>query len=125
LIHGISIVKIHRVSSVSIEFPWNFSGTIEFPLNFLGPARTEELVASLERVGFQWPLYLVSRLDQPTSGVLPLALGGDGSTAVNWLQAQFAGRLVEKDMADMGQWAMGVGNLMEVHTHETNCNTIR
>lgn len=67
-------------------------------------------MASLERVGFQWPLYLVSRLDQPTSGVLPLALGGDGSTAVNWLQAQFAGRLVEKDMADManGPWGLGI-----------------
>ena len=68
-------------------------------------------MASLEKVGLG-PLYLVSRLDQPTSGVLPLALGYDGSTAVNWLQAQFAGRLVEKDMGS--QWAMMVGNFMEV-----------
>ena len=66
-------------------------------------------MASLERVMGSQGLYLVSRLDQPTSGVLPLALGGDGSTAVNWLQAQFAGRLVEKD----GHRPMGVGKLME------------
>ncbi|CAE8639941.1 unnamed protein product [Polarella glacialis] len=42
-------------------------------------------------------LHIVSRLDHPTSGVLPLALGAVGSTAANWLEAQFAGRLVRKE----------------------------
>ena len=32
------------------------------------------------------------------TGVLPLALGSENSGAVNWLQAQFAGRLVQKDV---------------------------
>lgn len=31
------------------------------------------------------------------TGVLPLALGSENSAAVNWLQAQFAGRLVQKE----------------------------
>ncbi|CAE7767918.1 unnamed protein product, partial [Symbiodinium pilosum] len=35
--------------------------------------------------------------DQPTSGVLPLALGREGSAAANWLAAQFGGRLVQKE----------------------------
>eukprot|EP00438_Fugacium_kawagutii_P031034 Skav235363 [mRNA] locus=scaffold3967:74276:79190:+ [translate_table: standard] len=39
-------------------------------------------------------LRLVSRLDAPTSGVLPLAYG---EAAGRYLQAQFAGRLVRKD----------------------------
>ncbi|CAE7261447.1 EMB2654 [Symbiodinium microadriaticum] len=34
-----------------------------------------------------------SRLDLPTSGVLVVAHGGDGSPAANWLQAQFASRV--------------------------------
>ncbi|CAE8596114.1 unnamed protein product [Polarella glacialis] len=42
-------------------------------------------------------LQIVSRLDHPTSGVVPVATGVDGSPAANWLQAQFAGRLVEKE----------------------------
>ncbi|CAE8645022.1 unnamed protein product [Polarella glacialis] len=49
----------------------------------------------------RWPrpvdLQIVSRLDHPTSGVVPVATGVDGSPAANWLQAQFAGRLVEKE----------------------------
>ena len=32
------------------------------------------------------------------AGVLPLALGSENSGAVNWLQAQFAGRLVQKEI---------------------------
>ncbi|CAE7504639.1 PTAC2 [Symbiodinium natans] len=39
----------------------------------------------------------VSRLDFPTSGVLPVALGDMASVAFKWIQAQFAARLVEKD----------------------------
>ena len=42
-------------------------------------------------------LSIVSRLDRPTSGVLPLALGPAGSLAANWLQSQFASRLVKKN----------------------------
>ena len=39
LIHGISIVKIHRVSSVSIEFPWNFSRYHWVSIEFPGPCQ--------------------------------------------------------------------------------------
>ncbi|CAE8717948.1 unnamed protein product, partial [Polarella glacialis] len=42
-------------------------------------------------------LFIVSRLDHPTSGVCPFALGVAGSAAACWLQAQFAGRLVRKE----------------------------
>ncbi|CAE7206808.1 unnamed protein product [Symbiodinium natans] len=38
-----------------------------------------------------------SRLDHPTSGVLPVALGTGGSFAPNWLISQFAARLVKKE----------------------------
>ena len=31
------------------------------------------------------------------AGVLPVALGSEDSAAANWLQAQFAGRMVRKD----------------------------
>ena len=39
-----------------------------------------------------WPL------PPAVAGVLPLALGSEDSGAVNWLQAQFAGRLVQKEI---------------------------
>eukprot|EP00931_Biecheleriopsis_adriatica_P043274 TRINITY_DN24748_c3_g1_i1.p1 TRINITY_DN24748_c3_g1~~TRINITY_DN24748_c3_g1_i1.p1 ORF type:complete len:552 (+),score=71.55 TRINITY_DN24748_c3_g1_i1:132-1658(+) len=39
---------------------------------------------------------IVSRLDFSTSGVLPVALGGEGSAAANWLLSQFSGRAVDK-----------------------------
>ena len=39
---------------------------------------------------------IVSRLDHPTSGILMLALGPQGCPAANWLQVQFAARLVDK-----------------------------
>ncbi|CAE7671738.1 truC, partial [Symbiodinium pilosum] len=55
--------------------------------------RTEAVVAAACRRLSQ-ELFLVSRLDSPTSGVLPLAMS---PRALHWLQAQFAGRLVEKE----------------------------
>eukprot|EP00438_Fugacium_kawagutii_P027711 Skav222560 [mRNA] locus=scaffold791:87505:89793:+ [translate_table: standard] len=39
---------------------------------------------------------IVSRLDHPTSGILMVALGAHGSPSANWLQVQFASRLVDK-----------------------------
>ncbi|CAE7722664.1 rluC, partial [Symbiodinium sp. KB8] len=51
--------------------------------------RTEDLVRGVA--------CLVSRLDHPTSGVLPLPLGIEGSLPAQWLQAQFAARLVQKE----------------------------
>ena len=39
---------------------------------------------------------IVSRLDHPTSGILMLALGNSGTPEANWLQVQFASRLVDK-----------------------------
>ena len=52
----------------------------------------EELRDSSQHSG----LTVVSRLDQPTSGVLPLALGAEASPSGRWVKAQFAGRLVSK-----------------------------
>ncbi|CAE8732097.1 unnamed protein product, partial [Polarella glacialis] len=42
-------------------------------------------------------LHIVSRLDHPTSGVLPVALGAEGTIAAEWLQAQFVARLARKE----------------------------
>ncbi|CAL1152549.1 unnamed protein product [Cladocopium goreaui] len=57
--------------------------------------RTEDLVA---RVAEVYPhVTVVSRLDSPTSGVLPVILAEDGSNVAKCFQAQFAGRLVHKD----------------------------
>ncbi|CAE8699896.1 unnamed protein product, partial [Polarella glacialis] len=42
-------------------------------------------------------LHIASRLDHPTSGVLPVALGAPASAPAKWLEAQFAGRLVGKE----------------------------
>ena len=41
-------------------------------------------------------LSIASRLDYGTSGVLPIAVGSETSTATRWLQAQFAARVVHK-----------------------------
>ncbi|CAJ1406399.1 unnamed protein product [Effrenium voratum] len=56
---------------------------------------TEDFVQELAE-DLQEQLGIVSRLDQPTSGALMVARGHKGSTAANWLQAQFASRLVDK-----------------------------
>ncbi|CAJ1339016.1 unnamed protein product [Effrenium voratum] len=58
---------------------------------------TAEAVKTLaRRLGLRRP-GSASRLDRPTSGVLPVALGEDGSGPVRWLQVQFAAKLVEKE----------------------------
>ncbi|CAE6912229.1 unnamed protein product [Symbiodinium sp. CCMP2456] len=54
----------------------------------------EQLAVPLKEHGFC--LSVVSRLDQPTSGVLPLVLGAETSPSGRWCKAQFAGRLVGK-----------------------------
>ncbi|CAJ1461391.1 unnamed protein product [Effrenium voratum] len=58
---------------------------------------TERFAARLSaRLGHR-PLSLISRLDFPTSGVLPLALGAEASFGARWFQAQLAARLVAKE----------------------------
>eukprot|EP00435_Cladocopium_sp_Y103_P073603 s16_g44.t1 len=57
---------------------------------------TEAFVARLAAQLKMEPLSIVSRLDYPTSGVLPLAVG-ENSPADHWVRAQFAGRLVRKE----------------------------
>ncbi|CAJ1361452.1 unnamed protein product [Effrenium voratum] len=58
---------------------------------------TERFAARLSaRLGHR-PLSLISRLDFPTSGVLPLALGTEASFGARWFQAQLAARLVAKE----------------------------
>ena len=54
----------------------------------------EELAVELEVVPEAFTI--VSRLDHPTSGILMVALGLQGSPSANWLQVQFASRLVDK-----------------------------
>eukprot|EP00434_Breviolum_minutum_P003472 symbB.v1.2.003053.t1/scaffold161.1/size290820/4 len=69
----------------------------EFPgvlmLSKAANVRTETLVdAACKQL--EEDLWVVSRLDRPTSGLLPLARS---LKAMNWLQAQFAARLVYKE----------------------------
>eukprot|EP00435_Cladocopium_sp_Y103_P041060 s1053_g11.t1 len=45
----------------------------------------------------QRPVTSTSRLDQATSGIIPVALGDESSGAGNWLRAQWAARLVSKE----------------------------
>ncbi len=47
-------------------------------------------------------IFCALKLQLSLPGVLPLALGSEGSAAVNWFQAQFAGRLVEKESGIVG-----------------------
>ena len=58
--------------------------------------QTEVLVDDLSRV-LGRPLSMVSRLDLPTSGVLPIVLGSGDSYAAAWYRSCFAGRLVSKE----------------------------
>eukprot|EP00929_Paragymnodinium_shiwhaense_P010332 TRINITY_DN11492_c0_g1_i2.p1 TRINITY_DN11492_c0_g1~~TRINITY_DN11492_c0_g1_i2.p1 ORF type:complete len:614 (-),score=99.93 TRINITY_DN11492_c0_g1_i2:72-1913(-) len=51
----------------------------------------------------------VSRLDKPTSGTLVAAVGSPASLAANWLQAQFAGRLVGKEYICLSRSTVPLG----------------
>ncbi|CAJ1409644.1 unnamed protein product [Effrenium voratum] len=55
---------------------------------------TEDLLAALGRHG---RVTTISRLDAPTSGVLPVAIGAKNEPAVIWFKSQFAGRLAKKE----------------------------
>ncbi|CAL1142274.1 unnamed protein product [Cladocopium goreaui] len=57
---------------------------------------TEQLQAAVER-HLGCATTSVSRLDRPTSGVLPVVLGQRMAQSTMWFQSQFAGRLVEKE----------------------------
>lgn len=67
-----------------------------FPSSQASGISTEDFVAQLASELQVGSLSIVSRLDYPTSGVLPLAIGVD-SSADCWVRAQFAGRLVHKE----------------------------
>eukprot|EP00931_Biecheleriopsis_adriatica_P038468 TRINITY_DN22031_c0_g2_i3.p1 TRINITY_DN22031_c0_g2~~TRINITY_DN22031_c0_g2_i3.p1 ORF type:complete len:762 (+),score=97.90 TRINITY_DN22031_c0_g2_i3:76-2361(+) len=56
----------------------------------------QKTCAWLAAAGCAADLTLVSRLDQPTSGVIPMAFGSPQSGAANWLSVQFAARVVSK-----------------------------
>eukprot|EP00434_Breviolum_minutum_P020182 symbB.v1.2.017798.t1/scaffold1394.1/size200789/21 len=62
------------------------------------PAGTEthEAIQILSQE-LQRTVTFVSRLDQTTSGIVPVVLGDDTSVAANWLRAQWAARLVDKE----------------------------
>ncbi|CAE7556907.1 unnamed protein product [Symbiodinium pilosum] len=63
------------------------------------------------------PVSSTSRLDQPTSGILPVCLGSETAGATNWLRAQWAARLVSKSYLCLSAGsAMRVGFTAEVAT---------
>ena len=63
------------------------------------------------------PVSSTSRLDQPTSGILPVCLGSETAGATNWLRAQWAARLVSKSYLCLSAGSvMRVGFTAEVAT---------
>merc|ERR1712190_229085 len=56
----------------------------------------EQMQCFLRESGQDDAVTCVSRLDLDTSGALVVARGGKDSSSANYLQAQFAGRLVSK-----------------------------
>lgn len=71
----------------------------------------ELMAGHLSSVGYRRGVCLVSRLDQQTSGVLPIVLGSEKSGAGNWYQSQFAARWTAKEYlclsAGPEAWAKG------------------
>ncbi|CAE8616605.1 unnamed protein product [Polarella glacialis] len=65
------------------------------PIGMTTEAATKQVLSTLPQEASA--LHVVSRLDHPTSGVFVAALGLPGSAAANWLEAQFSGRLVQKE----------------------------
>ena len=67
-----------------------------------------EQALSMMAVSCSTPLFAVSRLDLPTSGVLPAALGTEASPEARWYLAQFAsGSLVRKEYLCLCQGRLG------------------
>eukprot|EP00439_Symbiodinium_sp_Y106_P073702 s287_g13.t4 len=59
---------------------------------------TQDFVETLrQRAPVGTALSIVSRLDYPTSGVLPLVVGAEGSLQTNWFRSQFAAGVVKKE----------------------------
>ncbi|CAJ1418534.1 unnamed protein product, partial [Effrenium voratum] len=57
---------------------------------------TEQALQSLANQ-LKATLFSVSRLDLPTSGVLPAVIGGEKTVQARWYLAQFAGAMVDKE----------------------------
>ncbi|CAE7705121.1 unnamed protein product [Symbiodinium sp. CCMP2592] len=63
-------------------------------LNKPAGVRTEDMLEQVARLG---KVTEISRLDVPTSGLLPVVLDAEGTTAARWYKSQFAGRLARKE----------------------------
>ncbi|CAJ1339702.1 unnamed protein product, partial [Effrenium voratum] len=59
-------------------------------------ALTEDVISALSR-RLKLPTTTLSRLDVPTSGVLPVVIGSEVMSTAKWFKSQFAGRLVQKE----------------------------
>ncbi|CAE8645023.1 unnamed protein product [Polarella glacialis] len=92
---------VRKVASGSVAGALQLVASRDAAFEFLGKMldlwQLSQQLAREQSMSRPVDLQIVSRLDHPTSGVVPVATGVDGSPAANWLQAQFAGRLVEKE----------------------------
>lgn len=82
----------------SLVYSYKVLATAPGVLAIEKPAGTEthEAIQILSQE-LQRTVTFVSRLDQTTSGIVPVVLGDDTSVAANWLRAQWAARLVDKE----------------------------
>ncbi|CAE7700500.1 unnamed protein product [Symbiodinium sp. KB8] len=98
-----SLALTRKVPTFAVSHPT----VLGFGCGIVAAKKSDDVTTEVfaERIAaLLWPgarsaevLSIVSRLDRATSGVLPLALGPAGSLAANWLQSQFASRLVKKN----------------------------
>lgn len=113
-VHGrpraLDVLEAFRQSLWSGKDPWKDPSELSFEVHsfqvlaiapgvlaFEKPAGIETLEAlQLLSSELHQPVTSTSRLDQATSGVIPVALGDENSAAANWLQTQWAARLVSK-----------------------------